>query len=124
MIFSPLEQFQLQRLVSVNSYFPVDLVPTNSMIVAFLSLFIILILHSSLTSTLLVPHRFQLVLQDLYLMLNDTFYDSLGSYGRRFYDTGATLFITLASANLAGLVPYSFASTAQAVVALGLSFSS
>lgn len=120
--YSPLEQFQLVSLFSLG-HLPIDISPSNAFLIATITFFIVTLLHSSLLFATLVPSRYQLLIEDLYLALAATFNDSLGSFGRTFFDTGATLFLTIASANLAGLVPYSFATTAQGIVSLGLSFS-
>lgn len=120
--YSPLEQFQLVSLFPLG-HLPIDISPSNAFLIAAITILIVSLLHSSLLFATLVPSRYQLLLEDLYLALAATFNDSLGSFGRTFFDTGATLFLTIASANLAGLVPYSFATTAQGIVSLGLSFS-
>ena len=122
-ITSPLEQFTVTRLVSIP-FIGLDL--TNSAVYCLLTAGLIASLWSIIfyKGGLIVPSKYQVTTEGIYLFISNLIQEQLGPINARKYICVVfTVFIYILSANLLGLIPFSFASTAQLVVAFSLSFS-
>jgi ATP synthase subunit 6 len=91
-------------------------------------MFIPLILFIFLFNTnskdgLVVPGRYQSILEIAYTTVNDMVKENIPHGGSRFFPFILSLFIFLALMNLIGLVPYTFTPTSHGAVSFGLSFS-
>lgn len=124
MINSPLEQFSVLPVLPFRLGF-IDLSLTNSTIYCLLTA-LTLMLISSLNmhrGGLLVPSRYQVVFESVYDFVVSLANEQLGQRAQRYCAIVLSTFLYILTANLLGLIPFSFATTAQLIVAFGLSFS-
>jgi len=127
-LYSPLEQFEILPLISLNLGF-LDLSITNQTILLLLiTFFTVTLFLSSLkqsdSSLFITSHRWQAVVEMVYLLVLGIVTDTIKSKSAQLYfPLIFTLFFFIASMNLIGLIPYSFTVTSHMVVTLTLSLS-
>ena len=121
---SPLEQFSVLTLIPLQ-FSNLDFSLTNSAVYCILTLFTIRLLWSSilLDGGLIIPSRYQAVGEMLYDFVNSLVQEQLGPEAQKYVAIVLTAWLYILTANMLGLIPFSFATTAQLVVAFGLSFS-
>ena len=120
MMYSPLEQFSVLNFFSLYS---LDF--TNLTIYCFLTVYVVKVIWDSLYQSggFLVPNNYQIVTEELYNFVESLVKEQLGPKNSKLYVTIVfTTFLYVLTANLLGLIPFSFATTAQLIVAFGLSF--
>jgi ATP synthase subunit 6 len=120
--FSPLEQFEIVSLVSLNFGW-VDLSITNSVFFMVLSIFFFLCLAQLVSVTgngFLAPSRWQFVLESIYSGVIGITKETIGVKGDLFFPFAFSLFVFILTVNLVGLVPYSFTVTSHLIVTLVL----
>ena len=122
-IFSPLSQFEVSNLLSLNApilgYINISL--TNLALYSLLVLFIIVSIHYiSNNENKLVPSKWSISLESLFASINSMVKEQLGKevYLPFIY----SLFFFILIANLTGNIPYSFTITTSIMVSIGLSF--
>jgi len=126
--FSPLEQFEILPIFSF-SFGVLDFSITNQTVILSLILFFIFTLFFTLvketdSSLYIVPHRWQSVIEFIYLMILSMVNDNIGGKKNQYFlPLIFTIFFFVASMNLIGLVPYSFTVTSHFIVTLSLSLS-
>ena len=123
MVNSPLEQFEVSNLLSLNApilgYINISL--TNLALYSLLVLFIIVSIHYiSNNENKLVPSKWSISLESLFASINSMVKEQLGKevYLPFIY----SLFFFILIANLTGNIPYSFTITTSIMVSIGLSF--
>jgi len=127
-LFSPLEQFEILPLISLNLGF-LDLSITNQVVLLFLiSFFLISLFFASLKQTdsslFITSHRWQAIIEMVYLLVLNIVTDNIKNKSAQLYfPLIFTIFFFIASMNLIGLVPYSFTVTSHMIVTLTLSLS-
>jgi ATP synthase subunit 6 len=124
-IFSPLEQFTVSTLLPIQIA-SLDLSVTNSAIYCLITFASIYAIWSLLLlkGGLVVPSNYQVCAEMLYTFITSLVREQLGqANGAKYISIVFTVFLYILTANLLGLIPFSFATTAQLVVAFGLSFS-
>jgi ATP synthase subunit 6 len=127
-LFSPLEQFEILPLISLNLGF-LDLSITNQVVLLFLiSFFLISLFFASLkqsdSSLFITSHRWQAIIEMVYLLVLNIVTDNIKNKSAQLYfPLIFTIFFFIASMNLIGLVPYSFTVTSHMIVTLTLSLS-
>lgn len=127
-LFSPLEQFEILPLISLNLGF-LDLSITNQVVLLFLiSFFLISLFFASLKQTdsslFITSHRWQAIVEMVYLLVLNIVTDNIKNKSAQLYfPLIFTIFFFIASMNLIGLVPYSFTVTSHMIVTLTLSLS-
>nr|AOC61530.1 ATP synthase F0 subunit 6 [Gloeotilopsis planctonica] len=122
---SPLEQFSVTTLIPLH-FLGLDFSISNSAIYCLLTLGLIVGIWSviSLNGGLMVPSKYQVTSEMLYDFVSSLVHEQLGSKNApKYVGLIFSVFLYILIANLLGLIPFSFASTAQLVVAFGLSFS-
>jgi len=121
---SPLEQFSVITLIPAQLGW-LDLSFTNSAIYCLLTFICIRLVWYIvlLDGGLLIPSRYQAVAEMLYEFVNGLVQEQLGPEAKKYVAIVLTTLLYILTANLLGLIPFSFATTAQLVVAFGLSFS-
>lgn len=124
MISSPLEQFAIISLVPLhfgNFYFSF----TNSALYMFLATGLVCLLCYLVTirGGQLVPSRWQSVVEMIFQFVKSLVEEQIGPHGRKYFPLVFTTFLFLLSANLIGMIPYSFTATSHLVVTFGLSLS-
>lgn len=121
MISSPLEQFDINVVLSLNAFlFSINL--TNSGLFMALS-FLVLFLYSkaSLGTVTLVPNRWQSSFELVYEFIYNLVIENIGKEGKKFLSLILTLFMFLILNNLLGMIPYSFTPTSHMSVTFSLS---
>ena len=122
-ISSPLEQFEVTNLISINApifgYLNISL--TNLGLYSILVLFLIISFHYMWNNdNKLVPSSGSIVLESIFTTISTMVKEQLGKeiYLPFIY----SLFIFILAANLVSNVPYSYAITTSVIVTIGLSF--
>nr|YP_025788.1 ATP synthase F0 subunit 6 [Tupiella akineta]AAQ18747.1 ATP synthase F0 subunit 6 [Tupiella akineta] len=124
-VSSPLEQFSVTTLIPIN-FLGLDFSITNSAIYCLLTIGLIVGIWSiiSLNGGLIVPSKYQVTTEMLYDFVSSLVHEQLGpTNAPKYVSIVFTVFLYVLVANLLGLIPFSFATTAQLVVAFSLSFS-
>lgn len=124
-ISSPLEQFSVTPLLSIP-FIGLDLDITNSAVYCLLTAGLITSIWSIifLKGGLIVPSKYQVTTESLYSFISNLVSEQLGpTNAPKYVSIVFTVFLYVLAANLLGLIPFSFATTAQLVVAFSLSFS-
>ena len=125
LINSPLEQFSVTTLIPLN-FLGLDISITNSAIYCLLTIGLILLTWSTifLNGGLIVPSKYQVTVEMIYDFVGSLVHEQLGpTNAPKYISIVFTVFLYVLVANLLGLIPFSFATTAQLVIAFGLSFS-
>ena len=117
---SPLEQFEIREIVSVNVA-GIDLSFTNS------SLFMVIVVAAvtalltfSMRGRGLVPTRWQSLAEIFYEVIANMVRDNVGSGGRPYFPFIFTLFMFVLFCNGIGLIPGSFTVTSHVIVTFAL----
>lgn len=123
MISTPLEQFSIINMVPLhigNVYFSF----TNSSLYLFLATGLVSLLCYLVTVNggYLIPSRWQSIVEIIFQFVQSLVEEQIGPQGRKYFPLIFTTFLFLLSANLIGMIPYSFTATSHIVVTFGLSF--
>jgi F-type H+-transporting ATPase subunit a len=70
----------------------------------------------------LIPSRWQSIVEMIFQFVQSLVEEQIGPQGRKYFPLIFTTFLFLLSANLIGMIPYSFTATSHIVVTFGLSF--
>ena len=126
LITSPLDQFEIRDLISINAPILGNLYISLTNILLYLIIsFTIIILLSSMTnkSRKLIYNNWTLSKETLYDTIYGIVTSQINKYsGQIYFPFIYTLFIFILINNLIGLVPYSFATTSHFVLTFSLSF--
>lgn len=120
MSHSPLNQFALKKLIDIN-LFGFDVSFTNSSLfmiaagVMALSYF-----YFALKSQQVVPSRFQVSAELIYIMIISMLDQNIGEKGRKFTPIIFSLFIFILLCNLLGMIPYGFTVTSHIAITFSL----
>ena len=122
-ISSPLEQFEVINLISINApifgYLNISL--TNLGLYSVLVLSLIILLHYMWNNNnKLVPSKGSIVLESIFTTINTMVKEQLGK--EIYLPFVYSLFIFILIANLLGNIPYSYTITTSIIVTIGLSF--
>jgi len=123
MLHSALEQFQIYPMVK-SVCFVVTL--TNQTIIFLVLLVFIIYIRGVLTYSnigYIVPGRFQLLLENIYVVTISMLHENTGKIGIKFFPFIFTVCSFILLSNLIGLVPYSFTLTSHLFVTVFLSLS-
>jgi len=121
LFFSPLEQFEIYPLISIYLG-NVDISITNhtiTLLIIFAFLFIIIfsITNEENQSILIIPNKWQAVLELMYLALLKMVFDNIPKKeGQYFFPFIFSVFFFILCLNLIGLIPYASTLTAQFIV--------
>ena len=123
-LFSPLEQFEIIKLIGITLPFGIDLSITNSALVEIIGVtIIILLLYITIEKGLLVPTHWQSIVEIYYETILGLIKDNVGKKGYYVFPFIFTLFSFILILNLLGMIPYVFSVTAHICVSIGLSLS-
>jgi ATP synthase subunit 6 len=124
MSYSFFDQFEILRLIPFHPFGNFDISITNATVFMFIPLILFIFLFNTNSKDgLVVPGRYQSILEIAYTTVNDMVKENIPHGGSRFFPFILSLFIFLALMNLIGLVPYTFTPTSHGAVSFGLSFS-
>lgn len=125
-LFQPFEQFEIFIVnllpISFWSFIPFTNYLFYLIYVTFI-VFFLFVLVEKFNPYKLVAYKWQLFLEKFYLFIFELVYQQVGFIGQRFVPTFFTLFTFILTANLVGLVPFSFTLTSHIVLTFTLSFS-
>lgn len=121
---SPLQQFEIKNLLSINILQNNNLSITNIGLYLSLSSLIVIILFTIGNNYgRVVSNRNSLVLETVYSTLHSIVTNQINEHkGQIFFPFMFTLFVFILINNLVGMVPYSFASTSHFILTFALSF--
>lgn len=126
-ILSPLDQFEIRDLLSLNISFLNNIHLSLTSIGLYLSISLILILGYSLLATnynKIIPNSWSLSQETLYFTVHGIVISQINANkGQMYFPFIYSLFIFILFNNLIGLIPYSFASTSHFILTFSLSFS-
>jgi F-type H+-transporting ATPase subunit a len=131
MILSPLEQFEIISLLSIQ-LFSFDFSITNLLLISILTLIIFsnMVYFLSPNETYInqspfffIPNNWQILIEGLYEMVSKLIFDNINLEGEKYLPFISVIFIFILFSNLIGLVPYSFTVTSHIIVTFTLSFS-
>src|SRR5437879_6096530 len=117
---SPMEQFEIKRLLHLN-FFGIDASFTNSstwMIIAVILATAVFVW--GMRQRALVPGRLQSVAELGYEFIAGMVRDNVGDGGKKYFPFILTLFIFILFCNVLGMVPYSFTPTSHIVVTFAM----
>jgi len=124
MLYSHFDQFEIIRIIPLHPFGNLDISITNATVFMFLSIgFFYFIYITNIEEGLLVPGRWQSIIEMLYEVVHDMVKDNIGSEGSRFFPFIFTLFVFIGLMNIFGIVPYTFTPTSHIIVTFGLSLS-
>ncbi len=125
-IFSPLDQFEIRDLLSVETGIFGNYHISITNIGLYLTIGVVLILALNLLSTnynKLVSNNWSISQESLYATIHSIVTNQINpTTGQIYFPFMYTLFIFILMNNLIGMVPYSFASTSHFILTFALSF--
>ncbi len=118
---SPIEQFEIKKLVSFGKIGGHEIAFTNSAAYMMLAVALILLLFIYGTrSRSLVPGRIQAMAEMAYEFVANTVRESAGHDGMRFMPLVFSLFMFVLTCNLVGMIPGTFTVTSHLIVTAAL----
>ncbi len=121
MIFSPLDQFEIKPLLTINNILTLSL--TNYVIYLILVVVLIYGMIGFLNNAKLGLNRWGVALLAIYDTILNMVNSQIGPRGGYYFPLIFTLFNFILFANLISMIPYSFAISAQLVAIVSLSLS-
>ena len=127
MVFSPLDQFKIAPLISIQ-FLGIDISFTNFLLVSLLTLFVLqsfvfLMKDASTSSFFIAPSGWQNLLEKLYSLVTQLLSDIITTGSEKYFPFMSVLFLYILTNNLIGMVPYSFTTTSHITLTFFLSFS-
>lgn len=125
-IFSPLDQFEILPLFSLNFGF-VDFTLTNVNVMLglifffFVSLYYLMINFRDSTISIQL-NNWLVVFNIVYNLVKDLVLNNIGYKGAKFFPLIFCIFVYIVSLNLIGLIPYSYTITSHLMVTFALAF--
>jgi len=128
-IFSPLEQFEVTNLISLQApiwgYLTITL--SNLSLYAVLVFTLVLGIHivfkgTGSSETKLIPGHWSIALESSFASINSLVREQIGWRNERYLPFIYSLFFFIIISNLVGNTPYSFTITTSIILSVGLSF--
>jgi F-type H+-transporting ATPase subunit a len=117
----PIHQFEITNFFVFGHIGGAELAFTKSALYMLISLAIIALLMIGATGAqAMVPGRMQAVAEMSYEFIANTLRTSAGSEGMKFFPLVFSLFMFILTVNVIGLIPYTFAVTAQIIITVSL----
>jgi len=117
----PIHQFEITNLFVFGKIGSVEIAFTKSALFMLISLAVIaLLMIGSTAARALVPGRLQSAAEMSYEFVAATLQSTAGSEGMKFFPLVFSLFMFILTVNVIGLIPYTFAVTAQIIVTVSL----
>jgi F-type H+-transporting ATPase subunit a len=121
MQINPVEQFEIKNFLPIGTLGGHDISFTNSALFMLIIVGVVSALLIGATAPrAVIPGRLQSVAELSYEFVANTLRSSAGNEGMRFFPFVFTLFMFVLTANLVGLIPYSFTVTSQIVITAAL----
>jgi F-type H+-transporting ATPase subunit a len=117
----PIHQFEIHNLVPLGSIGGHEIAFTNSALyMAIVVVGIAALLLGASSSRALVPGRMQSIAELSYEFVADTINSTAGKEGMKFFPLVFTLFMFILTANIIGLIPYTFTVTSHIIITAAL----
>ncbi len=117
----PIRQFEITNFYVFGHIGGIELAFTKSALFMLISLAIIVLLMLGATGArAMVPGRLQGVAEMSYEFVADTLQSAAGPEGMKFFPLVFSLFMFILTVNIIGLIPYTFAVTAQIIITVSL----
>src|SRR5258706_7257858 len=117
----PIHQFEIKNLLPIGRIGGMEIALTNSALFMLIGLSLILLLMLGATrSRAMVPGRLQGVAEMSYEFVASTLQSTAGPEGMKFFPLVFSLFMFILTVNVIGLIPYTFAVTAQIIITVSL----
>lgn len=127
MMFSPLDQFKIAPIVTLQ-FAGIDLSVTNFLLVSLLTLFMLqsfvyLLKDPATNSFFIIPSGWQNLVEKIYGLVTQLLSDIITTGSEKYFPVAIVLFIFILTNNLIGMIPYSFTTTSHITLTFFLSFS-
>jgi F-type H+-transporting ATPase subunit a len=120
-VASPLEQFQIEKLIDLPRLGNYDVSYSNSALWMTVAVVVVtLFMVASTTRRALIPGRWQSMAELSYEFVANMLRENVGSAGMKFFPFVFTLFMFILAGNMLSMLPYSFAFTSHIIVTFGL----
>jgi F-type H+-transporting ATPase subunit a len=117
----PIHQFEITKYFLLGTIGGVDIAFTKSALYMLISVGIITLLMIGATGTrAMVPGRLQGIAEVSYEFVASTLQSTAGPEGMKFFPLVFSLFMFIVTVNMIGLIPYTFAVTAQIIITVSL----
>jgi F-type H+-transporting ATPase subunit a len=117
----PIHQFEIPNIFVFGSIGGIEIAFTKSALFMLISLAVIGLLMIGATSArAMVPGRLQGVAEMSYEFVASTLQSTAGPEGMKFFPLVFSLFMFILTVNIIGLIPYTFAVTAQIIITVSL----
>ena len=117
----PIHQFEITNYLVLGHFGGLEIAFTKSALFMLISLAIICLLMIGATGArAMVPGRLQSVAEVSYEFVASTLQSTAGPEGMRFFPFVFSLFMFVVTVNMLGLIPYTFAVTAQIIITVSL----
>jgi len=117
----PIHQFEIQKLFSLGHIGGHEIAFTNSSAYMFAAVGLVsLLMIGGSAGKRLIPTRFQSMAELSYEFVADTLRSSAGEHGMKFFPLVFSLFMFILTANLIGIIPYTFTVTSHLIVTFAL----
>jgi F-type H+-transporting ATPase subunit a len=117
----PIHQFEITNYFVFGHIGGVELAFTKSALFMLISLAVIaLLMIGSTNARAMVPGRLQGVAEMSYEFIASTLQSTAGPEGMKFFPLVFSLFMFILTVNIIGLIPYTFAVTAQIIITVSL----
>jgi F-type H+-transporting ATPase subunit a len=117
---SPIEQFQIKRILEVDLGF-VDASFTNSSLFMIVAIaLVMLFLIASTREKALIPGRWQSMAEIAYEFVANMVRTNVGTEGRKYFPFIFSLFMFILFGNMLGIIPYTFTFTSHLAVTFGM----
>lgn len=127
MLTSPLEQFYIFKVVTLNFFFNITFLTIDNIILTFLIMFLFFFFYivslskSNNISFFLIPNIWQFLLENIFLTSSSLIQENIQYKNRNlFFPIISTIFFSVLSLNLFGIIPYTFTITSQFIVTFTL----
>jgi len=117
----PIHQFEIQKIFTLGHIGNQEIAFTNSSAYMFGAVAVIsLLMLGGSAGRHLIPTRFQSMAELSYEFVANTLKSSIGDEGMRFFPLVFSLFMFILTANMIGIVPYTFTTTSHLIVTVAL----
>jgi F-type H+-transporting ATPase subunit a len=124
-IISPLDQFEIQNLFSVDTPLLGNINLSITNIALYMTIAVFLAFAISIIATnysRITPNKWSLSQESLYATIHSIVINQINNKGQIYFPLMYTLFIFILINNLLGMIPYSFASTSHFILTFSFSF--
>jgi len=117
----PIHQFEIHKIFTLGHIGNQEIAFTNSSAYMFGAVAVVsLLMIGGSAGRALIPSRFQSVAELSFEFVSNTVRSSIGEEGMKFFPFVFSLFMFILTANLIGIIPYTFTVTSHLIVAVAL----